>query len=154
MNKDNDEFNAINAMGPPLVHLVEPVTRQDLDNLDNKVNELISSLTQQDKNTQRIQKLVQHYFEKMDNKLLDLQGTVRVSLYDIITRTDNLEMKLRKKGHLSKQHAIDYVPYTKLSDKTGSRHTPPFDPSRVGTLYKSWPRNRTSTTIANKYIVL
>ena len=67
MNEDNDEFNAINAMGAHLVELVEPVTRQDLDNLDNKVNELISSLTQKDKNTERIQKLVQHYFQKMDH---------------------------------------------------------------------------------------
>ena len=70
MNEDNDEFNAMaphDSWGPPLVGRVEPVTRQDLDNLDNKVNELISSLTQKDKNTERIQKLVQHYFQKMDH---------------------------------------------------------------------------------------
>ena len=48
-------------------------------------------------------------------------------------RANNLEMKLRKRGYLSKEHAIDYVPYINLPDK-----------------YK---RGGTRTTIANKYIV-
>ena len=48
-------------------------------------------------------------------------------------RANNLEMKLRKRGYLSKEHAIDYVPYINLPDKH--------------------KRGGTRTTIANKYIV-
>ena len=48
-------------------------------------------------------------------------------------RANNLEMKLRKRGYLSKFHAIDYVPFIKLPDK-----------SKYG---------GTRTTITNKYIV-
>ena len=49
-------------------------------------------------------------------------------------RANNLEMKLRKRGGLSKEHAIDFVPYINLPDKH--------------------KRGGTRTTIANKYIVL
>ena len=131
MNEDNDEFNAINAMGAHLVELVEPVTRQDLDNLDNKVNELISSLTQNDKTTARIHKLVEHYFQKMDHINKNQFDVYNQILFDNITRIDNLEMKLRKRGHLSTQHAIDYTPYKVLHNKKGSRPTPPYAGSLV-----------------------
>ena len=170
MNEDNDEFNAMApSWGPPLVGRVEPVTRHDIDNLDNKVNKLIISLTQKDKDTQRL-------FEgvvKIDNKTNDFKDAVRVLLYDLIMRADNLEMKLRTTGYLSKKHAIEYQPYTKLHDKPGSRHTPPLnnfktfpdlpgshrhDPKDNRYTYPARlelrPHHRTNTTIANKYIVL
>ena len=61
-------------------------------------------------------------------------------------RANNLEMKLRKRGYLSKEHAIDYVPYINLPDKhkRGAPSLPP--PLSLS--------HRTRTTIANKYIVL
>ena len=62
-------------------------------------------------------------------------------------RANNLEMKLRKRGYLSKEHAIDYVPYINLPDKHKRGAPPPYDPS----LSLS---HKTRTTISNKYIVL
>ena len=61
-------------------------------------------------------------------------------------RANNLEMKLRKRGYLSKEHAIDYVPYINLPDKH-KRGAPSLPPPRSLS-------HRTRTTIANKYIVL
>ena len=40
-------------------------------------------------------------------------------------RANNLEMKLRKRGYLSKEHAIDYVPYINLPDKHKRGAAPP-----------------------------
>ena len=62
-------------------------------------------------------------------------------------RANNLEKKLRKRGGLSKEHAIDYVPYINLPDKhkRGAPSLPP--PLSVS------HRTRVHPTIANKYIV-
>ena len=71
-------------------------------------------------------------------------------------RANNLEMKLRKRGYLSKEHAIDYVPYINLPDKHKRGAPPPYDPY-LGSI-PLFPSNsishRTRTTIANKYNVL
>ena len=70
-------------------------------------------------------------------------------------RANNLEMKLRKRGYLSKEHAIDYVPYINLPEKHKRGAPPPYDPSLGSPLFPSNPlSHRTRTTIANKYIVL
>ena len=61
-------------------------------------------------------------------------------------RANNLEMKLRKRGYLSKEHAIDYVPYINLPDK--HKRGAPSLPTPLSLSH------RTRTTIANKYIVL
>ena len=61
-------------------------------------------------------------------------------------RANNLEMKLRKRGGLSKEHAIDYVPYINLPDK--HKRGAPSLPTPLSLSH------RTRTTIANKYIVL
>ena len=61
-------------------------------------------------------------------------------------RANNLEMKLRKRGYLSKEHAIDYVPYINLPDKHKRGA-----PSLPTPLFLS---HKTRTTISNKYIVL
>ena len=60
-------------------------------------------------------------------------------------RANNLEMKLRKRGGLSKEHAIDYVPYINLPDKHKRGAPSPPPPLSLS--------HRTRTTIANKYIV-
>ena len=77
MNEDNDELDAdaILASWKP----DQPVTRHDIDNLDNKVNKLIISLTQKDKDTQSL-------FEgvvKIAKKERDLEHKVRTALYDV-----------------------------------------------------------------------
>ena len=97
------------------------INSNDQDNKTNfrAIDILINSLIQKDKDTKSRQ-------ENLDKKI------ERIAFYDN-TRANNLEMKLRKKGYLSKQHAIDYVPYIKLPDKH--------------------KRGGTRTTIANKYIV-
>lgn len=61
-------------------------------------------------------------------------------------RANNLEMKLRKRGGLSKEHAIDYVPYINLPDK--HKRGAPSLPTPLSLSHK------TRTTISNKYIVL
>ena len=61
-------------------------------------------------------------------------------------RANNLEMKLRKRGYLSKEHAIDYVPYINLPDK--HKRGAPSLPTPLSLSHK------TRTTISNKYIVL
>ena len=151
MNEDNDEFDAILASWKP----DQPVTRHDIANLDNKVNKLIISLTQKDKDTQSLFEGVVN----VDNKVNDFKDACRVVFYDIITRADNLEMKLRKNGSLSKQHAIDYVPFKELHSKKGSLYTPPYIDHRTK-IYARLPAHpdrdrhkRINTTIANKYIV-
>ena len=61
-------------------------------------------------------------------------------------RANNLEMKLRKRGYLSKEHAIDYVPYINLPDK--HKRGAPSLPTPLSLSHQ------TRTTISNKYIVL
>ena len=68
----------------------------------------------------------QTYLYERGNDLAKYQNSLN-------ERANNLEMKLRKRGYLSKFHAIDYVPFIKLPDK-----------SKYG---------GTRTTITNKYIV-
>jgi len=60
-------------------------------------------------------------------------------------RANNLEMKLRKRGYLSKEHAIDYVPYINLPDK--HKRGAPSLPTPLSLSHQ------TRTTISNKYIV-
>ena len=60
-------------------------------------------------------------------------------------RANNLEMKLRKRGGLSKEHAIDYVPYINLPDK--HKRGAPSLPTPLSLSHQ------TRTTISNKYIV-
>ena len=95
----------------------------DQENKSNfrAIDIVLDSLIQKDKDTKSRQ-------ENLDKKI------ERIAFYDN-TRANNLEMKLRKKGYLSKKHAIDNVQYIRLPDK-----------------YKT--AARTSTTIANKYTVL
>ena len=104
----------------------------------NKTN--IRELIQKDKDTQSHQKI-------MFDNMLTAQETLYENQRHDNTRANNLEMKLRKKGYLSKQHAIDYVPYTNLPDKHKRGAPPPYDPS-LGSL-----SHITRTTIANKYTV-
>ena len=106
----------------------------------NKTN--IRELIQKDKDTQSHQKIM------FDNMRTTQENLYRNQRHDN-TRANNLEMKLRKKGYLSKQHAIDYVPYIKLPDKHKRGAPPPYDPYLANSL-----SHRTSTTIANKYTVL
>ena len=60
-------------------------------------------------------------------------------------RANNLEMKLRKRGGLSKEHAIDYVPYINLPDQ--HKRGAPSLPTPLSLSHQ------TRTTISNKYIV-
>ena len=66
-------------------------------------------------------------------QLYERANTMTKGYNSLNERANNLEMKLRKRGYLSKFHAIDYVPFIKLPDK-----------SKYG---------GTRTTITNKYIV-
>ena len=123
------------------------INSNDQDNKTNfrAIDILINSLIQKDKDTKSRQ-------ENLDKKIKDAQsylGDLALNQTHDNTRANNLEMKLRKKGYLSKQHAIDYVPYIKLPDKHKTGAPPPYDPYLANSL-----SHRTSTTIANKYTVL
>ena len=95
----------------------------DQDNKSNfrAIDIVLDSLIQKDKDTKSRQ-------ENLDKKIKDAQsylGDLAINQSHDNTRANNLEMKLRKKGYLSKQHAIDYVPYTKLPDKHKRGAPPP-----------------------------
>ena len=78
---------------------------------------------------------------------LNERGNTMVKGYNSLNeRANNLEMKLRKRGYLSKEHAIDYVPYINLPDK--HKRGAPSLPTPLSLSHK------TRTTISNKYIVL
>ena len=113
----------------------------------NKTN--IRELIQKDKDAQSHHKIM------FDNMLTAVEKLYENQRHDN-TRANNLEMKLRKKGYLSTQHAIDYVPYINLPDKHKRGAPPPYDPY-LGSI-PLFPSNslshRTRTTIANKYTVL
>ena len=126
----------------------------DQDNKSNfrTIDIVLDSLIQKDKDTKSRQ-------ENLDKKIKDAQsylGDLALNQTHDNTRANNLEMKLRKKGYLSKQHAIDYVPYINLPDKHKRGAPPPYDPY-LGSI-PLFPSNalshRTRTTIANKYTVL
>ena len=133
---------------------VQPVTRHDIDTLimavdfiDKKIEQLKKQTIYHDKrfeedvltihslinsndqyNKTNIRELIQK-----DKETQSHLGNLAINQSHDNTRANNLEMKLRKRGYLSKFHAIDYVPFIKLPDK-----------SKYG---------GTRTTITNKYIV-
>ena len=141
-------------MNDEMVGTHKLLNSNDQDNKNNlrAIDIVLDSLIQKDKDTKSRQ-------ENLDKKIKDAQsylGDLALNQTHDNTRANNLEMKLRKKGYLSKQHAIDYVPYINLPDKHKRGAPPPYYPY-LGSI-PLFPSNslshRTRTTIANKYTVL
>ena len=102
----------------------------------------IRELERKEKETERKLEVIQSHLQmllKTTNELVKDQNHQHA-------RANNLEMKLRKRGGLSKEHAIDYVPYINLPDK--HKRGAPSLPTPLSLSHK------TRTTIASKYIVL
>ena len=113
---------------------MSPLTRHEFATLVTQLQNMnltkrIKEFTQKDNETERKLEVIQLQLNMLFKTTNDL-GNDQNHQH---ARANNLEMKLRKRGYLSKFHAIDYVPFIKLPDK-----------SKYG---------GTRTTITNKYIV-
>ena len=133
---------------------MSPLTRHEFAELVTQLKNMnltkrIKEFTQKDNETERKLEVIQIQLNMVHKDTATLFKTTNDLGNDQNhqhARANNLEMKLRKWGFLSKEHAIDYVPYINLPDK--HKRGAPSLPS---------PRSlshRTRTTIANKYIVL
>ena len=113
---------------------MSPLTRHEFATLVTQLQNMnltkrIKEFTQKDNETERKLEVIQLQLNMLFKTTNDL-GKDQNHQH---ARANNLEMKLRKRGGLSKEHAIDYVPYINLPDKH--------------------KRGGNRTTIANKYIV-
>ena len=123
--------------------------KRDLDRINYNATKRIRELIQKDNETERKLESIQIQLNLQQQDTATLFKTTndlgRDQNYQH-ARANNLEMKLRKRGGLSKEHAIDYVPYINLPDK--HKRGAPSLPTPLSLSH------RTRTTIANKYIVL
>jgi len=127
--KTIDEYNAKQI--DELIHYHHRIMHSE--NFNNKNN--ITELARQERETAR-------KLEDIQSQLQTFLQTTHMLANDQNhqhTRANNLEMKLRKRGGLSKEHSIDYVPFINLPDK-----------HKRGA---SFVYHRTRTTMTNKYIL-
>ena len=126
---------------------MSPLTRHEFATLVTQLKNMnltkcIKEFTQKDNETERKLEVIQLQLNMLFKTTNDL-GKDQNHQH---ARANNLEMKLRKRGGLSKEHAIDYVPYINLPDK--HKRGAPSLPTPLSLSHK------TRTTISNKYIVL